>query len=400
MNDFTFYSPTKIVFGRDAIDRTGEELAALGFTRALIVYGGGSVVRCGTLDRVKASLDARGIAYAELGGVRPNPEVASVRKGIELARAESVDVIVPVGGGSSMDAAKAIALGTCYDGDVWDFFAKRATPKQRIPVVAVPTIPASGSEASNSAVISNDAEHLKSGLNTDLNRPVLAIMDPTLTFTLPPYQTAAGITDMIAHIMERFFSGEPAAPVTDNIACGIIRAVMDSAPRVLENPKDYDARANIMWAGTLAHNGLAGCGTNVPGGRDGDWSCHGLEHELSALDTSITHGAGLAVVFPAWMRFVWREHPERFLDFAKGVFDIEAIDDTEEAVCDAVTATIDELQGFFVSLGMPHTLGELGVKEADIDQLLVGLKINKGEVFGSFKQLTIEDARAIYRSAL
>ena len=268
MNDFTFYSPTKIVFGRDAIDRTGEELAALGFTRALIVYGGGSVLRTGTLDRVKASLDARGIAYAELGGVRPNPEITSVREGIELARAERVDVVLPVGGGSAMDAAKPIALGACYDGDAWDFFAKRATPAQRIPVVAVPTIPASGSEASNSAVISNDAEHLKSGLNTDLNRPVLAIMDPTLTFTLPPYQTAAGVTDMIAHIMERFFSGEPAAPVTDNIACGIIRAVMDAAPRVLENPEDYDARANIMWAGTLAHNGLAGCGTNVPGGRD------------------------------------------------------------------------------------------------------------------------------------
>lgn len=400
MNDFTFYSPTRIVFGRDAIDRTGQELAAAGFGRALIVYGGGSVVRTGTLDRVKASLDAAGIAHVELGGVRPNPEVTSVRAGIEIARAEAVDVLLPVGGGSAMDAAKAIALGTVYEGDVWDLFSKRAAPKGRIPVVAVPTIPASGSEASDSAVISNDAEHLKCGLNTNLNRPVLAIMDPALTFTLPPYQTAAGVTDMIAHIMERFFSGEPGAPVTDNIACGIIRAVMDEAPRVFDDPCDYDARANIMWAGTLAHNGLAGCGVNIPGGRDGDWTCHGMEHELSALDTAITHGAGLAVIFPAWMRYVWQEHPERFLTFAKGVFDIEPIDDSEEAVRDAVTATIDELQDFFVSLGMPRTLGEFGVKEDDIDQMLAGLKINRGEVFGSFKRLTLEDARAIYRSAL
>lgn len=400
MNDFTFYSPTRIVFGRDAIDRTGQELAAAGFGRALIVYGGGSVVRTGTLDRVKASLDAAGIAHVELGGVRPNPEVTSVRAGIEIARAEAVDVLLPVDGGSAMDAAKAIALGTVYEGDVWDLFSKRAAPKGRIPVVAVPTISASGSEASDSAVISNDAEHLKCGLNTNLNRPVLAIMDPALTFTLPPYQTAAGVTDMIAHIMERFFSGEPGAPVTDNIACGIIRAVMDEAPRVFDDPCDYDARANIMWAGTLAHNGLAGCGVNIPGGRDGDWTCHGMEHELSALDTAITHGAGLAVIFPAWMRYVWQEHPERFLTFAKGVFDIEPIDDSEEAVRDAVTATIDELQDFFVSLGMPRTLGEFGVKEDDIDQMLAGLKINRGEVFGSFKRLTLEDARAIYRSAL
>ena len=400
MNDFTFYSPTRIVFGRDAIDRTGQELATAGFGRALIVYGGGSVVRTGTLDRVKASLDAAGVAHVELGGVRPNPEVTSVRAGIEIARAEAVDVLLPVGGGSAMDAAKAIALGAVYDGDVWDLFSKRAAPKDRIPVVAVPTIPASGSEASDSAVISNDAEHLKCGLNTNLNRPVLAIMDPALTFTLPPYQTAAGVTDMIAHIMERFFSGEPGAPVTDNIACGVIRAVMDEAPRVFEDPCDYDARANIMWAGTLAHNGLAGCGVNIPGGRDGDWTCHGMEHELSALDTAITHGAGLAVIFPAWMRYVWQEHPERFLTFAQGVFDIEPIDDSEEAVRDAVTATIDELQDFFVSLGMPRTLGEFGVKEGDIDQMLAGLKINRGEVFGSFKRLTLEDARAIYRSAL
>lgn len=400
MNDFSFYSPTRIVFGRGVTDKVGAHLAEAGYTKALVVFGQGSVVRTGTLDRVKASLDQAGISHVELGGVRPNPEIGLVRQGIELARSEQVDVVLPVGGGSAMDCAKAIALGVPYDGDVWDFFVRGVKPAAHVPVAAVVTIPASGSEASNSSVISNDAEHLKSGINTDLNRPVISFLDPELTFTLPPYQTAAGATDIMSHVMERFFSGEPGVPVTDHIACGIIRSVIETAPRALEDPSDYDARANLMWAGTLAHNGLAGCGTNIPGKRDGDWTCHGLEHELSALDTGITHGAGLAVIFPAWMRYVWREHPERFLSFAYEVFEIEPVDESDEAIEDAVTATIDELQEFFVSLGMPRTLGELGVHEEDIDKMLPGLKINRGEVFGSFKQLTLDDARAIYASAL
>ncbi len=413
MNDFTFHLPTRFVFGRGVTDRVGTELAALGFSRALIVYGGGSVVRTGTLDRVKASLDAAGIEHVELGGVRPNPEIGLVRTGIELARERKVDLILPVGGGSAMDASKAIALGVPYDGDVWDFFRKRAVATEHVPVGCVVTIPASGSEASASCVMSNDAEHLKCGYNTELNRPVIAFLDPELTFTLPPYQTAASVTDMMAHIMERFFSGQPAAPVTDNIACGMLRAAVEMAPRALADPEDYDARANLMWIGTLAHCGLAGLGTGVPGGRDGDWTCHGMEHELSAFDTKITHGAGLAVLFPAWMRYVWREHPERFLEFGSQVFGIEpvdpAVDDLsdideeitpERAVADAVEATIDELQAFFTSIGMPSRLSEFGMTEDDIEKLMPGLAINRGERFGSFKQLTLDDARTIYRSAL
>ena len=414
MNDFNFYSPTRFVFGRGACDRTGSALSEAGFARVLLVYGQGSVVRTGTLDRVRTSLDAAGIAYRELGGARPNPEVGLVRTGIELARdAEGVDAIVALGGGSVIDTAKAIALGAPYDGDVWDFFCKRAVPASALPVACVLTIPASGSEASDSCVISNDELGMKCGVNTDLNRPALAIMDPELTFTLPSYQTAAGITDMISHVMERFFSGEKGVPVTDHIACGLIRAAMEAAPRVMADPADYDARANLMWVGTLAHNGIAGCGLNVPGARDGDWTCHGMEHELSALDTRITHGAGLAVIFPAWMRYVWTAHPERFLAFAYEVFGIEPVDPAdddlagideeitpERAVHDAVTCAIDELQDFFASLGMPRTLGELGVTEADIDRLLEGLRVTRGERFGTFRKLTLEDARAIYRSAL
>lgn len=414
MNDFTFQSPTAFVFGRGAVDHTGAELAARGVKSVLVVYGGGSVVRTGTLERVMNSLDNAGIAHVELGGVRPNPEIASVRAGIELVRAaESIDMILPVGGGSVIDCAKAIALGACYDGDPWDFFSKRATPTQALPVGVVLTIPASGSEASDSCVISNDEAGLKCGLNCALNRPALAIMDPELTFTLPPYQTAAGVTDMIAHVMERFFSGEPAVPVTDNIACGLIRAAIDGGTRVMEDPHDYDARANLMWTGMLAHNGIAGCGLGIPGKRDGDWSCHGMEHVLSAFDTSITHGAGLAVIFPAWMRHVWPAHPERFLEFAKQVFGIEPVDPEEDdlsdidevitperAEHDAIEAAIDELQDFFVSMGMPRTLGELGIHAEDIDQLMPGLKATRGERFGTFMELTLDDARAIFESAL
>lgn len=414
MNDFNFYSPTRFVFGRGTCDRTGDAVAGAGHRRVLIVYGQGSVVRTGTLDRVRASLDRAGVTYLELGGARPNPDVSLAREGIELLRSEgNVDAVLAVGGGSVIDTAKAIALGACYAGDVWDLFSKRAAPERALPVDVVLTIPASGSEASDSCVLSNDELGMKCGLNTDLNRPVLAVMDPELTVTLPAYQTAAGVTDMISHVMERFFSGEPAVPVTDYLACGLIRAAIEAGERVMADPRDYDARANLMWTGTLAHNGIAGCGLGVPGKRDGDWTCHGMEHELSALDPKITHGAGLAVIFPAWMRYVWPAHPERFLTFAREVFGIEpvdpAVDDLsdfdeevtpERAQADAITAAIDELQGFFVSLGMPRTLGELGITADDIDRLLAGLKQTRGERFGTFRELTLEDARAIYESAL
>lgn len=411
MNDFTFSSPTRFVFGRGACDRTGAELASAGHAHALVVYGQGSVVRSGTLGRVLRSLDEAGVAHTELAGARPNPEVGLVRKGIALARSCGADVILGVGGGSAIDTAKAISAGVPYEGDVWDLFSGNSpmVAEGKPPVACVLTIPASGSEASASSVITNDELQLKRGLSSELHRPTIAIMDPELTFTLPAYQTAAGVTDMIAHIMERYFSSVGPVPVTDNIACALVRALIEEAPRVLENPRDYDARANIMWAGTLAHNDLAGLGRNAaPGGRAGGWESHGLEHELSAYDARITHGAGLAVIFPAWMRYVWQEHPERFLSFGKDVFGIEpvspesdGVDITEdEAVRDAVLATIDELQSFFVSIGMPRTLGELGVGPEQIPGLLETLEKNKGAVFGDFRRLTMEDARAIYESAL
>lgn len=400
MNDFTFYSPTKFVFGQSAIGQVGQQVAGLGCKRALLVYGGGSVVRTGTLDRVKESLNAAGIEPVELSGVRPNPEVASVREGIALAREHKVDVVLPVGGGSVIDCSKAIAFGVFHEGDVWDFFAKKLPIMECLPLVCVLTIPAAGSEGSSSCVISNDQVNAKFGVNSDLIRPKVAMLDPELTFTLPSYQTAAGVTDMIAHVCERYFSGTGSSVLTDNIATGIIRSLIEEAPVAIEQPENYEARANIMWAGTLAHNDIAGCGLSAePTKRAGGWESHALEHQLSAFDTSITHGAGLAVMMPAWMRYVWRDDPNRFLKFALQVFDIEPIDETEEAVEDAVTAAIDELQAFFADLGMPTKLGEFGLKPEDVDAFLVTLKANKGEEFGSFKKLTLEDARAIYLSA-
>lgn len=400
MNDFTYYSPTKFVFGRGRTDAVGAEMAAAGFSKVLLVYGKGSVVRSGVLGRVERSLEQAGVEFVEAGGVRPNPEVNWVRQAIGTARGAGVDGVLAVGGGSTIDAAKAVAFGFFHEGDVWDFFAKKLPIERALPIGVVLTIPAAGSEGSGSCVISNDALNLKAGVNGDAFRPKLAIMDPELTFTLPAYQTAAGVTDMVAHVCERYFSGVGPVPVTDNIATGLVRALVEAAPRALSQPDDYDARATIMWAGTLAHNDLAGCGRSLnPAARAGGWESHGLEHELSAHNPAITHGAGLAVMMPAWMRYVWRTDPSRFLSFGKDVFGIEPAAG-EDGVEQAVLATIDALQAFFQSMGMPHRLADFGVEAGDIDALLETLRVNKGERFGAFQPLTMDDARAIYESAL
>jgi alcohol dehydrogenase YqhD (iron-dependent ADH family) len=309
-------------------------------------------------------------------------------------------IVVPVGGGSVIDCSKAIAFGVGYDGDVWDFFEGKAAIGRSLGVAAVLTIPAAGSEGSASCVISNDALGAKRGVGSEAMRPLLAFMDPEITFSLPAYQTAAGVTDMIAHICERYFSGQGPAAVTDSIAAALIRTLLDAAPRAQEDPGDYEARAAIMWAGTLAHNDLAGCGLNASANvRAGGWESHALEHELSALDPNIAHGAGLAVMMPAWMRYVQGENPRRFLSFGKDVFGILPLDDTPEATQKAVAATIDKLQEFFVSLGMPRSLYEFGIEPSSIDRLLLGLEKSKGRIFGAFKKLSLEDARAIYSSA-
>ena len=399
MNPFTFYTPTKYQFGPGVVDAVGETLAGMGWQRVLLAYGKGSAVRSGLIARVKDSLAQAGIEVAELAGVRPNPEIASVREGVGIAREFDVQGVLAVGGGSVIDASKAVAMAAPYDGDAWDFFCGKATAGECLPIAVVLTIPAAGSEGSSSCVISNDELGAKNGTNSDNFRPKLAFLDPELTYTLPPYQTAAGVTDMIAHVCERSFSGVGAVRITDYIAYGLVRTLVEMGPRALANPNDYEARANIMWAGTLAHNDLAGCGRGKVAGRVGGWESHALEHALSAHDTSITHGAGLAVILPAWMRYVWREDPQRFLDFGRGVFGIEPAGETEVDVEQAVIGTIDALSGFFASIGMPSKLGEFGLTREVIPALASSVIAVKGEPFGCFKPLVRADIEAIYESA-
>lgn len=390
MENFEFVSPTHFVFGKGAEEQVGAKLSERGAKRVLLHYGGQSAVRSGLVDRVKASLDAQGIECIELGGVRPNPEIALVREGVKACKDKGVDWVLAVGGGSVIDSAKAVAVGAGYDGDVWDFFETHRQTDDVLPLAVVLTIPAAGSEASKNTVISNDELGMKSGYSNNAQRPKLAFMNPELTFTLPPYQTAAGLTDMFCHLLERFFDDMGAVPVTDNLCLSLMKTVRAEAPCVMVDPENYDARANVMWAGMLCHQGLAGVG------RHEDWATHGLEHELSALDPDITHGAGLAVLFPAWMEYVHGENPARFAFYGREVFGLASTGDVES---DALSA-IDETRSFFASIGMPTTLAELDVEEEAIERMIPTLRANRGDSFGSFKKLDMDDARAIYRIAL
>ncbi|MDE5871621.1 MAG: iron-containing alcohol dehydrogenase [Muribaculaceae bacterium] len=384
MNNFVFYPATKYVFGRGVENKVAEQLNAFGMKKPLIVYGKGSVVKSGLLDRIRKSLDEAGIAYAELGGVQPNPVDSKVYEGIEIARKEGIDSVLAVGGGSSIDTAKAIAAAMPYDGDFWDFYCGKAKVTKALPVGVGRTIPAAGSEGSGNTVITKlDGLH-KLGMGSDVLRPKFALMNPELTFTLPPYQTAAGITDMMAHIMERYFSNTPNVEITDRIAEGVLKAIIAEAPKVIANPEDYDSRANIMWSGTLAHNGVCS------GGREEDWATHGLEHELSAV-YDVTHGAGLAVMFPAWMTYAMKENPGKLAQFARRVFDIKEENDTE-----AAALGIDALKRFLTSIGMPVSMKELGIDNPDVVLLAEKVTENKGKVFGNYIKIDKDVAEQIY----
>ena len=388
MNDFNYYTPTRYVFGRGVESQTGELTRWMGVSRVLLVYGMGSVVRSGLLDRVKASLNAAGVEYLELGGVLPNPTDDRVYEGIEICRRENLTALVAVGGGSAIDTAKAIACGVPYDGDFWDFYAGKKIVEKALPVGVVLTIPAAGSEGSGNSVITKlDGLH-KISLRTDSAlRPKFAVMNPELTFTLPPYQTASGIADMMAHIFERYFTNTPETEVTDRVAEGVLKAIITEAPRVMAEPENYDARANIMWCGTLAHNGI--CGT----GRQEDWVSHFMEHELSAV-YGVTHGAGLAVMTPAWMTFMATHNPSKGAQFARRVMDVVNDDDTQAAL-----EGIARLRAFYASLGLPITLVQLGIENPDFDLLVHKLHENKGEVIGGYYRLSAVETRQIYELA-
>lgn len=388
MNDFNYYTPTRYVFGRGVESQTGELTKWMGVDRVLLVYGGGSVVRSGLLDRVKASLDAVGVQYHEMGGVQPNPTDDRVYEGIDICRSQNLIGIVAVGGGSAIDTAKAIACGVPYEGDFWDFYAGKKIVEEALPVGVVLTIPAAGSEGSGNSVITKlDGLH-KISLRTDSAlRPKFAVMNPELTFTLPPYQTASGIADMMAHIFERYFTNTPEVEVTDRVSEGVLKAIITEAPRVMAEPENYEARANIMWCGTLAHNGI--CGT----GRQEDWVSHFMEHELSAV-YGVTHGAGLAVMTPAWMTFMATHNPKKGAQLARRVFDVNIEDDTQAAL-----EGISRLRAFYASLGLPITLAQLGVEDPDFDLLVKKLHENKGDVIGGYFRLTSVETMQIYKLA-
>ena len=391
MNDFEFHSPTKFVFGRKAEQKTGALVRAFGGTKVLLHFGGGSIRRNGAYEGVTASLKAAGITYLELGGVQPNPRSGLVREGIELCRREHVDFILAVGGGSVIDSSKAIAFGTLYDGDFADFYfgkdVKNQPPVPRaLPVGAVLTIAAAGSEGSANSIINLEPGALKRGATGDALRPRFAVLNPEFTFSLPPYQTACGLTDIFAHVVERYFTPTANVAITDELCEAVMRTVVVEGRKVMTNPCDYDARANVMWAGTVAHNNVCGVG------RAQDWSSHGIEHELSAL-YDCAHGAGLAVVMPAWMEYVMETDLDRFARFARRVWEV-----TETDRRTAAEEGIRRYRAWLKSLGMPQTLAELGAKNEDIPALVgkLGLRGNK---LGSFRPLDDDDVAAILRLA-
>ena len=391
MNNFTFYSPTYFVFGKDEEQNTGKYVRRFGGTKVLIHYGGGSVVRSGLLDRIKASLTEEGVAFTELGGVQPNPRSGLVYEGIALCKKENVDFVLAVGGGSTIDSAKAIALGALYDGDFWDFYSGKPVEKA-LPVATVLTIAAAGSEGSNGSVITKEEGLLKRSAGGDALRPVFSILNPALTQTLPAYQTACGITDIMAHLFERYFTNTRDVEVTDRVIEGLLLTMITEAPKVIADPNDYQARANIMWAGMMAHNDCCGVG------REQDWASHDMEHELSAL-YDCAHGAGLAVMFPAWMEYNMNHDVMRFAQLATRVWGCQMDFQHPE---NTAKAGIAALRRFLRSIGMPQTLAELGGREEDIPYLARTAAWGNGNdgTLGGFVVLKEENMADIYRLTL
>ena len=389
MNNFVFYSPTEFVFGKATEMQVGALARKHGARKVMIVYGGGSVVRSGLLDRVKQSLQEAGIEYCLMGGVQPNPVDTKVYEGIEFCRREQADMLLPVGGGSVIDTAKAIAAGVLYEGDFWDFYIGKAKVTKALKVAVVLTIPAAGSEGSGNTVITKLDGLQKLSLRVpEVLRPVFSIMNPELTYTLPPFQTACGVADMMAHIMERYFTNTQEVEVGDRLCEGTLMAIINEAPKVMRNPEDYGARANLMWAGMIAHNGTCGVGCEE------DWASHFLEHEISAI-YGVTHGAGLSVIFPAWMTWMVEHNVGKIAQYAVRVWGVPESEDKKAVALEG----IGKLKAFFSSLGLPVTFKELGVENPDIDRLADSLHRNKGELVGNYVKLTKQDSKEIYRLA-
>lgn len=392
MIDFKYYTPTEVIFGKDSEAKVAKLVKQYGGTKVLVHYGGQSARRSGLLDKVCELLQAEGIEYILLGGVVPNPRLSKVHEGITLCRKENVDFILAVGGGSVIDSSKAIAYGVGYDGDVWDFYSGKAKATSFVPLGTVLTIPAAGSEMSESSVITNEDGDIKKGYSNNISRPKFAIMNPERTFTLPPYQTAAGVTDIMMHMMERYFSHDGDMTVTDNLTESLLRTMKECVFAVLKNPDDYRNRAQIMWGGSLAHNGLTGCG------REEDWATHEIEHELSGM-FDVTHGAGLAAIWPSWARYVMKEDISRFVRFAVNVMDVE--NDFTDPEGTAIKG-IEAMERFYHAIGMPINIHELigrVVTDDEIKEMASKCTNNRTITQGRFKVLTAEDIEKIYTMA-
>lgn len=389
MDNFTFYSPTYFDFGKNAESHVAELIRRYGGSKVLLHYGGGSIKKNGLYQRVVECLEDAGLQYVELGGVKPNPRSGLVYEGVELCKNEKVDFILAVGGGSTIDSAKAIAAGSVYQGDFMDFYQGKASIEKALPIGTILTIAAAGSEGSPNTVITEEKTLVKKGTKSDLLRPKFSILNPELTCTLPPYQTAAGCTDIMVHVCERYFSNTEEVEITDRLCEGILKTIIHEAPRVIENPDNYDARANIMWAGMLAHNNVCGVG------RVQDWASHHIEHELSAL-YDVTHGAGLAVITPLWMRYVMKKNPHKLVLFANRVWDIPMNEEEPEKVA---LQGIEAFERFLKKIGMPSTFKEIGAKEEDIP-LMTDKLLGKKKTEGNYVKLTRDDVLKIYQSAI
>ena len=391
MNNFTLYSPTEFVFGQSTEMQAGSLCRKYGATRVMLVYGTGSVVRSGLLEKVEAQLTAEGLPYCKLGGVQPNPIDTKVYEGLEMAGEFKPDFMLAVGGGSVIDTAKAIAVGVCHDGDFWDLYIGRAKASAALPVGVVLTIPAAGSEGSGNTVITNVRTKVKAGLRLPmLLRPKFAVMNPELTMTLPAYQAAAGIVDMMAHILERYLSNTPDVQIGDRLAEGMLLAIMETAEKLMKDPSDYQARANIMWCGTIAHNDTCSLG------RQEDWNSHAMEHEISA-EYDVTHGAGLAVIFPAFLEYASEHNPGKVAQLAHRVLGVA---DSGSAQADALEASKRLKAWFRDVLKMPVSFADLGIAEPDLELMNTRLHRLKGEVMPGYMPLDASATMEIYKLAL
>ena len=392
MKDFNYYAPTEVVFGEQSEEQVAQLVKKYGGTKVLVHYGGQSAVKSGLLDKICGLLEAGGVAYIKLGGVVPNPRLSLAQKGIDICRKEGIDFILAIGGGSVIDSGKCIAYGVPYEGDVWDFYLGKATPTQMLPVACVLTIPAAGSEMSESSVITNEDGDVKLGYSNNLSRPKFAIMNPRRTFTLPPYQTAAGVTDMMMHTMERYFTKDDDMDLTTDLAEASLRSIKNAVFAVLKDPEDYRYRAQIMWGGSLMHNDLTGCGVAS------DWATHQLEHELSGM-FDVTHGAGLAAIWPSWARYTMHENLRRFVRFAVNVMDVpNDFTDPEGTALKGIEA----MERFYHAIGMPINIKELigrDITDAEIKEMTRKCSRDYQRTCGCLKVLKAEDMEKIYQMA-